>query len=800
MERYLSDLRVSLRILRHSPGLALSAVIALAMGIGFTTTMFSIVHGGTRSLPFSNPEDLVAIAKTAPLRGPFDIQPTEFDYVEWSEQQRAFVGLAAFETNSMNLAGDARHPERRSGALVTPNTFGLLGERPMLGRTLLPSDAEPGAADVVVLGYDLWRARFDADSGIVGGVVRIDGVPCTVVGVMPPRFGFPVNSNLWLPLVVNPSAQPTEGSGSLGVFGRLHDGVSADEAQAELATIADRIARSYPDTHDGLSARVFPFVETEMAQNTPAILYLMLFVVSFTLLIACANVANLLLARAARRTREVAIRTALGATRTRIVAHHIGESLVLAALGGLIGLGIAQLAVHFFAVSTSNILTAFWIEFRVDWTVVVFATALVAIAGMLAGVVPGVRATSSNVAETLKDISGGTTGLRIGRLARSLVVVEVALATGLLIMTMTFTKSAVALHSIQFPFPARQIFTGQLGLRQQTLGSADARARLAADLSQRVDAIPGVTASALVSVLPGRGAGNPTFGLDSPLEADARGAPTTGLALVTPGFLDVLGARVQRGRGIEWSDRLDAPAVALVNESWVRRYSPDRDPLGRQLWFGDVMLQIVGVVPDLQMQDPEDRAGDGVYASLLQLRPYVVRLMARTTSAPLAITASVRDAVEAVDPDLPLYEVADLHDAIYADKKVLDAFGTLFLLFGAGALFLTMIGLYGVVSFAVSQRSREIGVRIALGAAPRDIVALVLRQGAILVGIGTTVGLCIAFGLSHALAAAIDFVQPAGATTYVAIAAALGATALVGLLRPVRRALALQPMSVMRLE
>jgi len=800
MEGFLSELRSSARILRRSPGLSLSAIMALAMGIGFTTIMFSIVHGGTRKLPFPEPGELVAVNKTAALRGGFDLGASAFDYLEWSRQQRAFEGLAAFQANSVNLAGDASRPDRRSGALVTPNTFALLGTNPLLGRVLLDADAAPGAPAVVLLGYDLWRARFQADSGIVGQVIRVNGTSREVVGVMPPRFGFPVHSELWLPLRIDPSATPSAGRGSLTIFGRLRDGIGAGEAQAEMATIANRMGRQFPATHEGLSARVYPFVETEMAPNTATILYLMLGVVSFALLIACANVANLLLARAAGRTRETAIRTALGARRSRIVIQHLLESLVLAAIGGGMGMGIAVFGVRYFARATAGIINAFWIDFRVDVPVMMFATALVAVAAVLAGIIPGLRASSANVAELLKDSSAGTTGLRIGRLARSLVGVEVALATGLLLMTMTFTKTAIGLHAVRLPFPADQVFTGQLGLLQETLGSTDRRAALARDLTGRLDAIPGASASALVSVLPGKGAGNPIFSLDAPAADSSQSGPTTGLALVTPGFLDVLGAQVTRGRDLNWQDVATAPAVALVNQSWVRKFSNDRDPIGRQVWFDDLALEIVGVVPDLQMQDPGDPASDGVYASLLQVRPYVVRVMVRTAGDPLALTGAVRDAVEAVDRDLPLFEIATLREAIYADKKVLEAFGGLFFLFGVGALFLTVLGLYGVVSFAVRQRSREIGVRVALGATPRDVAALVLRQGAWLVGAGMAVGLLIAFALSRAMAANVDFIRPAAPLTYVAIAGVIGVTALAGLLRPVRRAVGLPPMTALRLE
>jgi predicted permease len=808
VDRYLSDVRASLRIFRRSPGLAVSSVAALAMGIGFTTTMFSIVYGATRSLPFARPETLVAVAKTAPRLGTADLDAGSFDYLEWARQQRRFEGLAAFETRSVNIGDAAQRPERRSAAVVTPNTFSLIGVQPLLGRSLLPDDARPGAPPVVVLSRDLWRARYQADAGIVGRVIRVDKRPHTVVGVMPHRFGFPISSDLWLPLAVNASAAPGADRG-LQVFGRLKEGVSLDAARAEMATIARRVAERFPETHADLAARVYPFVEMEMEPQIARALVLMLGAVSFVLLIACANVANLLLARAAARMRDVAIRTALGATRARIVGQQLAESALLALAGGVVGLGIATVAVRFFATSTSGIIEAFWMEFRVDGAALAFAATLVTLAALAAGMLPALRASGSDVAEALKDAPGGTTGLRIGRLARSLVVGQVALATGFLIMTLTFTKSAVALRAVELPFRSRQILAGQIGVEQDVLGSAERRSQFAVDLTARLNALPGVAAASLVSRLPGTGAGNPVFSLDAPPAGQdaageggvqVRGGQTTGLAFVTPGFFDVLEARVLRGRGIEWRDGPDAPTVAVVNESWIRRYSSNRDPMGRRLWFDDRAFEIVGVVPDLQMQDPEDVAGDGVYASLLQTHPYAMRVILRTAGDPLALTPALWNAIEAVDPDLPLFEVATLHDAIYAEKKVLDVFGMLFFVFGVGALFLTIIGLYGVVSFAVSRRAREIGIRVALGAAPRDVVGLVLRQGVTLIALGTSIGLLVAYGLSQALAANLEPIEPASPLTYVAIAGTLCGTALLGLLRPVRRALALEPVSALRLE
>ncbi|HEX6052498.1 MAG TPA: ADOP family duplicated permease [Gemmatimonadaceae bacterium] len=799
VEQLWCDARMSLRIFRRSPALALSAVIALAMGIGFTTTMFSIVRGGTRPLPVENPDQIVALTRTS-VRG-YDVNPSPFDYRLWSRVQRSYTGLGAFEEQSMNLGGDDTRPERRTGAFVTPSTFSLLGIQPLLGRVIVADDSRPDAPPVVVLGHDLWQARFAGDSTIIGREVRIDGTPRTVVGIMPPRFGFPVRSAMWLPLVVEGDPAPTAQVGGMRVFGRLKDGVTPSQARGELATVAAGVAREHPATHKELSARVIPFAEVEMDPNTHAILYLMLGVVSFVLLIACANVANLLLARAAARTRELAVRTALGASRARIVALHITESAALAVAGGLLGIVIANTAVRFFAAATADILDAYWIDFRVDWAVLIFATVTVAVAGIAAGLLPGLRASATNVVEVLKDATGGSTGLRVGRIARALVLVEVALATGFLIMTMTFTKTAVALRAIDFPFDARRIFVAQLGLSQSALSSVEGRERLVRDLTTRLEATPGVAASALVSVAPGRGAGNWTFSLDTPPStATAAGQPTTGLVMITPGFFEVVGARVLRGRGIEWSDTPGGPLAAVVNESWVSRFSPGREPIGRRIWLGERMLEVVGVVPDLQMQDPEDRRGDGVYVSMLQSRPVTVRVLARGQGDPLALTPVVRDAVESIDRDLPLFEVSSLYDAIYSEKKVLDAFGALFFAAGVGALLLTMVGLYGIVSFAVASRTREIGVRVALGASRGAIARLVIGQGSRLIGIGVAVGLVIAVGLSHALAAATEFFQPAGAPTYVAIAGALVATAAAALVRPVRRALALAPVDALRRE
>lgn len=775
MDGFLSDLRHSLVGLRRSPWLAATAVVALAMGIGFTTTMFSIVRGGTRNLPFDQSHELMAVTMTDPRRGRDDVWPFNFDYVEWTTQQRSFEGLGGYLSISVSLSGGEGRPERRPAARVTSNTFSLLGALPLLGRGFTTADAVPGAPSVAIMGFDLWRTRFAMDSGIVGRAVRLDGRPVTEIGVMAPKFGFPINSHVWLPLEITAAAD-SGARRQIQMFGRLKDGVTREMAAAETATLVARSGLDHPDTHEGKGARVFPFVETETPTDMVRALYLMVGAVSFVLLIACANVASLLLARAAGRSRETAIRAALGATRQRLVTLHLLEAVVLSGVGGVIGLGIAYLGVRFFGLMSASILEAFWVEFRVDGVVVLFAVALTTIAAMAAGRVPALKASAANVTDVLKDQSGGTTGLKAGKLARALVVGEVALATGFLITTVSFVKSALALR-----------------LRGAALEDPEQRARYVTDLAERLNAIPGAGTAAISTALPGRSAMTLTFAMDGVGYDRPEDMPTTDMVLVTPEYFEVLGSGVIRGRNLAWQDVSTAPGVAVVNESFARRFSPGQDPLGRRIHTRSAEWSIVGVVPDLLIQDIDSPAGDGVYLSLLQGRPYLLRVLVGPVANPLSLTPQVWDAVRAVDPDVPVYDIVTLREAIYKDSKILDAMAALFFAFGTGALFLTVIGLYGIVAFAVSRRTREIGIRVALGARPRDVAGLVLKQGAREVGLGTAIGLLIAFGLAKGLSSALDIIEPANPVIYVLVVSILLSAALIGLAVPVRRALRLNP-------
>jgi predicted permease len=563
-----------------------------------------------------------------------------------------------------------------------------------------------------------------------------------------------------------------------------------------MATIGERMAAAFPETHERTGVRVYPFTEMEMPREIARALYLKVGAVSLVLLIACANVANLLLARAATRTQEVAIRTALGASRSRIIGTQLAESVLLAAAGAAFGLLFAHGAVRFFAVTTDHIIEAFWMRFEVDGMVIAFASLLGMAAAGAAGIAPALRASAFDVSAALKE-RPGSSSLRIGRLSRSLVGIQVAFACGLLVVTALFVNSALKLRATDFPFTTRDVFTAQIGF--QAGGSVEESDRRLFELEERIAALPGVTAATVSTHLPGRGSTNLSFSLEGESFERIQDMPNTNVAYITPGYMTTLRSAPLRGRNITWQDDGEAPGVALANQSWVARFSADRDPIGRRVRFGEREYSIVGVVPDLVPADIETDVQHAVYLPFRQSQyAWSVRVMALTRGDALAITSNVRDAVASVDPDVPLYEIATLHDAIFADKKVLDAFGVLFFLFGLGATFMTIVGLYGVVAFAVSQRTREIGIRVALGANARDVTRLVVGQGGRPVIIGLAFGSLLAIALAAALAAAIEPVQRPGPAVFAAVFMLIGVTTLLSMIAPARRALSVQPVAALR--
>jgi predicted permease len=473
--------------------------------------------------------------------------------------------------------------------------------------------------------------------------------------------------------------------------------------------------------------------------------------------------------------------------------------LSLSAAAAAFGLVLAHAGTRLFAANTSHIIEAFWVDFRVDGMVLLFASALAAVATLAAGLGPALRVARSDVADVLRDRMFGSSSLSIGRLGRGIIAVQIALASGLLALTLVLARAAVDIRSLPWPFDPASVMTLEFELPDSAIDDVASRNRRVTEIAHALNNTPGVGVAALTTALPGRGGGSWTFSFDA-APSDRDPELTTAVSFVSPEFFTLTGARVHAGRTLTWQDDASAPRVAVVNESFARRFSPDRDPVGRRIFVGPRDFAIVGVVSDVMAQDVQERRGDGIYTSILQSRPFGIRVMARGPADPAAMMPAIRQTLRRLDPDMPITDVFTLHEAVYRDKRVLDVLSTLFLVFGIGALALTAVGLYGVVSFAVTQRTREIGIRLALGATRADILALVVGQGARQLLAGLAIGVLLAMALSRGFAAAIEQLPAADAPLLVAICAALAVTVMAALLVPARRALALQVLHALRNE
>lgn len=804
MHSFFQDLRFGLRMFSKSPALSAISILALGLGIGLTTTMFSIVHGALRNLPFPRAERLMAIPESRPARGEDNVDVSLHDFLDWRSQQTSFVGLAAFDSGTLNLSGPEGKPERYDGGFMTANAFELLGAKPLLGSTFRPGDDAPGAPRTVVLGYEVWQQRFKGNPGCIGQATRLNGEPAVILGVMPRGFKFPDSQELWTSLPLD-TAKLKRGEGrGLGVYGRLKDGVTQAAAAAEFTAIAGRLARQYPETNRGLSAVVKPYVERYIGKEPRAMLFTMLGAVFGVLVVACVNVANLLLARTAMRGREVAIRSAIGATRRRVVAQLLTEAFTLSAAGALLGLGIAALGIRLFNDAIVSTTPPFWIDIRIDPPVLLFVLGVTLVTSLLAGAAPAFQAASSNLNEGLKDEGRGTSSLRLGRFSRALVVVEIAVSCGLLVGAGLMIKSVVLLSRSDPGFTTRGVFTSRVALFEATYPEVAQRVRFFDELERRLASLPGARAVALTDRLPGLTAGLGAFAIEGASYAHDEDYPSARSAAITPGFFSTFEVAPTAGRAFAAGDRAGSEPVAVVNAPFAARYFPHQDPLGRRIRLGGARSQepwrrIVGVVPDLHMgEGGGNERKEGIYLPLAQGDPKFVSLAVRTAGAPLAVAPAVRAAVNALDPDLPIYFVRSLDDAIWQENWFVRVFGSLFILFGIAALFLAGVGLYGVMAFSVSRRTQEVGVRMAMGAKAGQVLRLVLRQGAAQLGVGLGLGLFLALGFARLLKTLLFRVEPWDPAIFLAIALVLATAGAFACLVPAQRAARVSPMVALR--
>lgn len=801
----LKDLRFGLRMVRKQPGLAAIAILALTLGIGLTTTMFSIINGAIlRGLPFRDAGELMHLSHNKPSEG-IDRQDMYLhDFLDYRAAQTSFEDLGAFYTGTVNLTGPDGIPERYDGAFITASTFPLLGVSPLLGRTFVEGEDQPGAAPVVLLSYDLWTNHFHSDATIVGRTVRANGQEATVVGVMPERYKFPNSQQVWLPLPLDPNALKRGEGLSLDVVGRLKDGVTPKQAQAEMNVVAERLGRDYPETNQGLGVLVQPYTRAFIGKQVIAMLFVMLAAVFSVLVIACVNVANLLLGRAAVRSREVAIRSALGASRWRVVHQMLAETLVLVLAGTAGGLLVARTGIELFNRAIASTEPPFWIDIRIDLPVLGFVALLALVASLMAGIVPALQVSGADVNGVLKDEARGSSSLRLGRLSRGLVVLQLTFSCALLVAAGLMVKSVVQLRSVDLPFANQDVFSARVGLFASDYPDDPARLRFFEQLISRLADRPGVSGVAVTSVLPGLNAASDHFALEGTAYESAQDYPQARQAIVSPGFFATLGVPLVEGREFGTLDRPEGQPVAIVNQNFVARYLAGEDPIGRRLRFGrgdeEPWRTIVGVVPDLHLQgiNNQDDFAEGVYLPLAQSPLRFASILVRTPLPPMELAATVRQDVMALDPNLPLYQVNTLRTQIISQMWFYNVFGTLFMVFGFAALLLAAIGLYGVMAFSVSRRTQELGVRMALGARATDVVGMVLRQGMSQLGLGVLLGLGLALLLSRALSIILFQVQPWDPSIFAVIVLSLIATGLLACYLPARRAARVNPVTALR--
>jgi putative ABC transport system permease protein len=806
------DLRFGARMLMKQPGFTLIAVLTLALGIGANTAIFSVVKGVLLSpMPFPEPERLVTVWERYPALNIERNDPAAANYVDWKAQSQSFDSLAMFTwVKGVNLTG-GDEPVRILSASVTANLFQTLRVGPLLGRVFTAEEETMGRDQVVLLGYNLWKSRFGGDPAVVGKTVSLDARNCTVVGVMPPGFVFPGGTgiqpavDIWRPLALSAQEWQERSWHAYEVIGRLKQGISLGQARVEMDALQNRIQKANPSTSAGTHCKLTALREQSVGGVRRALLVLF-GAAAFVLLIACANVANLLLARAGARQREFAIRAALGAGRWPIMRQLLVESMLLALVGASLGALLAVWGVRALATSAGSQIaerTHGWNEIGVDLSVLGFTLVVSVSTGIIFGLAPAFQAARPEATAALKDGGRGlTAGIQRNRLRSALVIAQIALASVLLIGAGLLLQSFLKLQRVPPGFNPARVLTFELGLPMARFEEQLKRASLVERLNERLQALPGVEAAGATHRLPMSGEG---FNLGFEIE----GRPSPGpfqaaeVTAVTPDYLKAMQITMRAGRPFDRRDTRGSPPVCLINEELARQYFANENPIGkrlvRMLTPLNTSWEIVGVYQDIRYRALANQAGPGILVPYSQ-RPvgFTVSLAVRAAGDPLSLASAVSAAVREVDKDLPIAKLRTM-ESVVSSSIAQPRFRSLLLaLFGVLAVALAAVGVYGVISFSVTQRTHEFGIRLALGAQTGDVLRLVAREGMLLVACGIGLGIVGALGLTRVIASLLFVVKPTDLTTFVAVAAVLGCIGLLACVIPARRATKVDPIEALR--
>jgi putative ABC transport system permease protein len=827
------DLSYGFRMLRQRPGFTLAAVIALALGIGANTAIFSVVNAVLlRTLPFADPDRLAVVWQSNQQGEYSQLSLTYPNYDELRKQCQVCEGVGAWNSYTSTrfaLTGGAQ-PEQAQYAVVSASLFSVLGVKPALGRDFLREEDQLGAARVAIISHELWQRRWAGDPKLIGQAITLNGQSYTVVGVMPPGFvfpRFPRDAEVWVPLSGDPfpGRRFSPGTRYLNVMARLKAGATFAQSEAEMETIARRIERQDPQFNRGLGLRPTP-LHSQLTGHLRLALFTLLGAVGFVLLIACANVANLLLARAASRRQEIAVRLALGATRLRLARQLLTESLMLALLGGAAGLLLAAWGVKLLSIIPYNA-ASYYVPYNIppdqitlDGRVLVFTFALSLLAGVIFGLAPAFQSSKPDINDALKGGGApsivGVAGSRSRHTRSLLVVAEVALSLTLLVGAGLMIKSFLRLQEVDPGFEPESVLTAEISLPRAKYPDGQKVTAFHDRLLSRMAATPGVVAVGLGSSLPLSGTNADTsFFINGQAPLEPRDRPHTHPRVISPDYFRAMGMKMVEGRAFTEQDHLQAPRVAIINETMARRLWPAQSALGKRValdyeamkYFPDRppeldlaagMREIVGVARDVRHEGLEKEPQPEMYVPDRQSPEREMNLVVRAAVDPASLAAAVRGAVSAIDPDQPVVDIKPM-SRLLADSVAKPRFNYLLLtFFAAVALILTITGVYGVMSYAVARRTREMGIRLALGARGQDVLKLVIGQGMKPVIAGVALGLAGAYALTRVMATLLFGVSATDPSVFLGVAALLAAVALLACYLPARRATKIDPVIALR--
>ena len=810
----LQDLRFALHLIVKDRWYSAVAIVALALGIGVNATVFTLVNAVLlRGLPYKDSAQLYMLSSQPQQGGRAGV--SALDLADWKTQAKSFTGIGAFAGTGGNISDDRAAPQAVRAMRLTPNVFSLLGQQPLFGRDFAPGDDAPGAERVVLLGYSVWKKRYGDDRSIIGKTLRLDGKPATIVGVMPEGMMFPSQSELWVPLMKVP--EDTRASRYINVFGRLRDDATAKQAQTELNGIAARLAAAYPDTNKEFAAVVVEtFAKRFNGGQIRTVMLAMMGAVSFVLLIACANVANLLLSRSVHRSREIAVRIALGATRWRVVRQLLVESVCLGVMGGVLGLGLAAIGVRLFDRAVADSGKPYWVVFTMDYTVFGFLAIVCVLTGIIFGLAPALQVTKTNVNEVLKEGGRGNAGgVRARWLTGTMVVLELALTLVLLVGAGLMIRSFLKLYTLDLGIRTDNLLTIGMNLSDTKYPDEKVRRAFYDNFAPRLAAIPGVQSVAFTSSVPPFGSWQRRYELEGgPVRKPEEQAPQVSTVIVSPAFFQTVGVQLRRGRAFHDTDGNPGAETIIINERMAAEIFKNEDPIGRRLRFvpqarpaatpappPPVWRTIVGISPTIRHANSQDaEATNVVYIPQRQEPVSGFNLLVRTALPPGALMTAVREQMRAVDPDQPVQNVLTMAQLLDRQMWPYRVFGSLFAIFAVIALVMSAVGLYAVMAYSVTQRRTEIGVRMALGANSGNVRWLILRRGLWQMGLGLTLGLAGAFGVSRVLRTLLVQVTPTDPLTFVAITVILTCVAVAACLIPARRASRVDPLVALRAE